>query len=558
MTDKPHLAGLLITEAWRRTRRRLRIGPMHRWRFGGGAPERLLVTPPELRRGDPIIASDIYAGSFYLAGQLVEAKGRSPFQVTPPSRAWRGELHAFEWLRHLSEAGDALAAANARSLVSDWLRQTGSAIRPDTHDADVTARRVIAWLTHSNLVLGDADFAFYRQFMKSLSQQLRYLRSTAPEAPDGLPRLRTRIALAFGSLCMPTGAAHMRMAARHLSDELDRQVFADGVHISRNPAAGLDILAELLPLRETFATQGQPVPKGLFGAIDRMLPALRFFRHADGALALFNGAGVSEAHLMTALLRHDETLGEPMSHARQSGYQRLSAAGTILIADTGTPPPAPVSGEAHAGTLAFEFSGGGHRFVVNCGAPARRDADWRRLARTTAAHSTLTLADHSSSRFSSPGPVERFLGSPLVAGPTRVPGSREDLDSGQRLTAAHDGYRARFGLVHERSLFLSRDGARIEGTDRLTPSGGRPARPASLPAAVRFHLHPAVTALRTAAGVALTVRNAGWHFSADAATELEDSIFFADNAGARRTLQIVVSFDPKERSEVSWRFERQR
>jgi len=349
----------------------------------------------------------------------------------------------------------------------------------------------------------------------------------------------------------------MRTAARNLSDELDRQIFADGGHISRNPAANIEVLAELLPLRQTFAEQNQPVPKGLIRAIDRMLPALRFFRHADGALALFNGAGVSEGQLMAALLRHDETLGDPISHARQSGYQRLSAAGTILIADTGLPPASALSGEAHAGTLAFEFSSGSSRLIVNCGAPARQDADWRRLARTTAAHSTLTVADHSSARFSQPGLVERFLGAPLIAGPTRVPTTREDSDAGQRFTAAHDGYRQRYGLVHERSLFLSRDGTVIEGTDRLFAAGPRNGKPpAAMPAAIRFHLHPAVSAERTADGVILSVRKEVWQFHADAAVELEDSIFFADNSGARRTLQIVVGFDPRQRSEVSWRFDK--
>ena len=543
----------MITEAWRRVRRRLRIGPLHRWRFSGSAPDRLLVTPPELRRGDPIIAADIYSGKFYLAGELVETN--SPFQVASPSRAWSAELHSFAWLRHLSEAGDALAASNARALIGDWQRQTGRSITPRTHDVDVTARRVIAWLTHSNLILADADFAFYRRFLRSLSHESRYLRSIAAEAPDGMPRLRARIALAFLSLCMPTGGGHMRVAARNLSDELDRQVFADGGHLSRNPAANIEILAELLPLRQTFAEQNQPVPKGLIRAIDRMLPALRFFRHADGALALFNGAGVSEGQLVTALLRHDETLGDPISHARQSGYQRLSAAGTILIADTGLPPASALSGEAHAGTLAFEFSSGSSRLIVNCGAPARQDADWRRLARTTAAHSTLTVADHSSARFSQPGLVERFLGAPLIAGPTRVPTTREDSDAGQRFTAAHDGYRQRYGLVHERSLFLSRDGTAIEGTDRLFAAGPRNGKPpAAMPAAIRFHLHPAVSAERTADGVILSVRKEVWQFHADAAVELEDSIFFADNSGARRTLQIVVGFDPRQRSEVSWRF----
>ena len=59
LADRPRLAALMISEAWRRVRRRLRIGPLHRWRFAGSAPDRLLVTPPELRRGDPIIAADI-------------------------------------------------------------------------------------------------------------------------------------------------------------------------------------------------------------------------------------------------------------------------------------------------------------------------------------------------------------------------------------------------------------------------------------------------------------------------------------------------------------------
>jgi uncharacterized heparinase superfamily protein len=559
LAEEPQLAALMLKEAWRRARRRLRIGPLYRWRFAGGAPDRLLVTPTELRRGDPLIAADLYAGKFYFSGRLVDTAGQSPFQAVPPTPGWNAELQSFEWLRHLSAAGDALAAANARALVADWQRQAGSAIAGRSHEVDVAARRAIAWLTNANLILADADLAFYRRFLRSLAREMRFLRSVAPEAPDGLPRLRARIALAYLSLCLPTGVAHMRSAARHLSDELDRQILADGVHLSRNPAMGLVILADLLPLRQTFAEQNQPVPKGLIGAIDRMLPALRFFRHGDGALALFNGAGVSEAHLMTALLRHDETLGDPISHARPSGYQRLAAGGTVVIADTGMPPPIALSGEAHAGTLAFEFSSGAHRFVVNCGAPARQDADWRRLARTTAAHSTLTVADHSSARFSSPGLVERFLGAPLIGGPRRVPVSRDDSDAGQRFTAAHDGYAARFGLAHERTLFLARGGGLIEGADRLFPAGKRPVRlPDRTPAALRFHLHPGVAALRTGEGVTLAAGREEWHFSASAPVEIEDSIFFADNSGARRTLQIVVPFDPRDHDAITWRFVKRR
>jgi uncharacterized heparinase superfamily protein len=558
LADTPRLAGLVLSEAVRRARRRLAVGPLHVWRFSGGAPERLLVTPPDLRKGDAHVAADIYAGRFYLGGEMLETQGRSPFVLKGPSRAWEAELHSFAWLRHLADADDPLARSNARALVSDWIRCAGSSVKSRTHGAEVTARRVIAWLSHAGTILGEADYPFYRRFMRSLAHQLRYLRSVASEAPDGPPRLRARIALAYGSLCMPTPVKHMKNAARNLSDELDRQVFADGTVITRNPAAILDLLAELLPLRQTFVEQSQPVPRGLFTAIDRMLPALRFFRHADGALALFNGAGITESHLLATLLRHDETLGEPISQARQGGYQRLAAGGTVVLADTGLPPASTLSGDAHAGTLSFELSSAAGRIVVNCGAPTRRDIEWRRLARTTAAHSTLTVADQSSSRVTQPGLAERFIGSTLVAGPTRVALDREDNDDGQRFTAAHDGYLKRFGLLHERQVFLSRDGRLVEGTDRLTASGHRgPARHPE-PAAIRFHLHPAVVAHTLGDAVELSIRREIWRFEADADLVLEDSIFFADSSGARRTLQIVIPFDPRHRDEVLWRIERLR
>jgi len=561
LVDKPLLAALMVQEIWRRVRRRLRTGPLHRWRFAGAVPTQLVVVPPSLRHGDPVIAEAIYGGRFHFAGQLVEPGEGSIFQATAPSAAFCAELHGFSWLRHHSAAGDALAAQNARALVGDWMRLSGARLSGPAFEPEVTARRVIAWMSHADILLGDADYRFYRRFMKSLSSQARFLRSIALEAQDGTPRLMVRIALAFASLSLPTANGRIRAAAPHLADELDRQIFPDGGHISRDPSAIVAILAELLPLRETYLSQGQPIPKGIYSAIDRMLPALRFFRHGDGSMALFNGAGVSDMQLMAALLRFDETLGEPLSHARQSGYHRLAAEGTVVIADTGRPPPALVSHNAHAGTLAFELSSGSSRIVVNCGRPLADKPEWRRLSRASAAHSTVIVEDRSSSRFAASKNLDRFLGNPLVPGPTRIDLSEPGGDaagSGLGFSAAHDGYERDFGLLHTRTLVLSADGQTVEGRDRLTRtrrvrSHGQPLR-----AAARFHLHPGVSVEVLGQEARLTLRGQVWRFCADAPLAVEDSILFADSAGARRTLQIVVAFEPAETEEISWRFMRER
>jgi uncharacterized heparinase superfamily protein len=564
LAENPRLLALALGEASRRLRRSVRPAPVAfaGWRLRASAPDAILAPPEVSREGDPAAAEAIYGGRFRFDGRTLETGGLSPFRVAAPSPRFAAALNGFGWLRDLEAAGDALAGANARALVDDWIAAAGrSAARQVARNPDVAARRAIEWIAASRFLLADASPGFRRRFGRSLGQQLRALRQAAPDAPDGLPRLLARIALAVGALSLGMGGAAVRLAARNLADELDRQVFADGVHLSRDPAAIAELLADLLPLMRFLDAENHAAPKSLVTAVDRMLPMLRFFRHGDGALALFNGAGATDAQLVTRLMRHDETLGEPISFARQGGYGRLSAGGTVVLADIGAPPPVEVAGGAHAGTLAFEFSGRGQRFVVNCGAPA--DASLRQMARATAAHSTLTLADSSSARFETAGAVRRLLGNPLVAGPTEVPATLEGEADGTRIVASHDGYAARYGIRHERTLFLARDGAAIEGVDRLSGapkgfgrSGGGGARPT---AAIRFHLHPDVAAERDGEDIRLAAPNGEcWLFRANRPATIEDSLFFADPAGPRRSRQLVVEFDLRHARAVAWTFARRR
>ena len=89
----------------------------------------------------------------------------------------------------------------------------------------------------------------------------------------------------------PARRATSRAATKRLSDELERQILPDGGHISRNPGALIELLLDLLPLRQAFTARNVAPPPALLNAIDRMMPMLRFFRHGDGNFALFNGMG---------------------------------------------------------------------------------------------------------------------------------------------------------------------------------------------------------------------------------------------------------------------------
>jgi uncharacterized heparinase superfamily protein len=529
-------------------------------RLWPGRTDRLMIAPHDLRTADATRATEIYAGRFVFAGKIVTCHSRSIFDLEPPSEDWEAALLGFGWLRHLRAADTAITRANARALIDDWLSNPGRK-RPVGRRADVTARRVISLLSQAPLVLSEADSKLYRRYLRGLARDIRHLRFALLDIPDGVPRLQVLTALCYASLCLANQANQVRNAARKLSEELHRQILPDGGHISRNPNALIELLADLLPLRQTFSARNIPPPPALLNAIDRMMPMLRFFRHGDGNFALFNGMSGTPNDLLATLLAYDDTHGSPMVSMPHSGYQRIDAGAMTVIIDTGAPPAASVSQETHAGCLAFELSSGQCRIVVNCGVPATGRESWRAFARGTPAHSTATYRDTSSCQFVERSAMKRLLrGAPIVSGPSEVDCERESVGDGTLLTASHDGYLSRFGVIHRRVLMAAKHGQRLEGEDTLAPPQGGRFRGGDSDFALRFHLHPSVKASRLSdgRGVMLVLPNREvWTFETpDDKVELEDSVFLAGNDGPRRTAQIVIRQTARQVATIRWTFTR--
>src|SRR4029077_7062346 len=97
--------------------------------------------------------------------------------------------------------------------------------------------------------------------------QVRYLRHTAKETPDGVPRLQAQIALTYAALCMAGQRRPVRSTGNDLVGEVERQILPDGGHVSRNPGALIELMLDLLPLRQAFAARNIPPPAVLNNAV---------------------------------------------------------------------------------------------------------------------------------------------------------------------------------------------------------------------------------------------------------------------------------------------------
>ena len=451
------------------------------------------------------------------------------------SPAWRAALHGFAWLRDLRALGTDTARMHARDLARAWLETTP--LDPVAAAPEVVGARLSAWLGHWDFVAATAEDGFRRALMARLAADARNLVATLPAEA----RHRGALVALKGALAAAVALEEepwLTRCLKLLPAEIDRQILPDGAQVERSPGILLLALQDLIEIRNLLHGAGIEAPAHLAHALDRAAPALRLFRHGDGGLAAFNGTREESASLLDLVLTQAQARGRAPLILGDAGFQRLQAGRTLVIADCGAPPPKggatppgalPRGADRHhhAGTLSFEMSVGRDRLIVNCGAAPAAEGPWRDALRSTAAHSTLTLADTNSSELTEDGLGRR---------PERVEAERHEASGAQWLEAAHDGWRRGFDATHRRRLYLAESGDDLRGED-MVEAENPPAF------AVRFHLHPAVTATLHEDGASALLRlpsGTAWRLRARGGrVTVEDSVqVFGE---PRSTTQVVVS-----------------
>lgn len=526
--------------------------PIHALRLRGRYPVKLLAVPDDPIPGVAARGRALMTGTIGYRGERMAVDQLDPARMGRPLAHY---YQSFAWLRDLAAAAPRdRAAPVAELLMARWLDAHAEVVNEEAWRADLWGLRILYWAAHAPLILSSTDLVYRSSVLNALGRGARHLDRGADKVPAGAPRVAAWCGVVAAGLLLPGGDGRRGFGEAGLAKALAVSQFDDGGGVARSPSLLLDTIATLAMLRAAYAARRVEMPEAVQGIMTRMVAAVLGASHGDHALASWQGGGPVPAERVSAVIAASGVRTRPLRQSRDWGYQRLAAGGTVLIVDAAPPPVARVVDGGCASTLAFEFSDGAQRLVVNCGganaASALLPASVAEGLRTTAAHSTLTLADHNSTAIHPDGTLGRGVG--------EVELSRQESEAGSRIEASHDGYARRWGFIHRRQLMLTGDGRELRGDDALLPHGRR-RRDAAF--AIRFHLGLGVEAVPTADGQTALLRlpdGSGWQFRVrGGALAIDDSLWIDGHGEPLATQQLVVNGEAAAGgASVSWAFKR--
>lgn len=523
--------------------------------FRRPSPLRILATVDSPVTGDRAAGTALRAGHFLVNGAKLPIAQLDFENGARLSRGVERVLHSFSWLRDLAASApreDCIGVAER--ITGAWLDANPSPAKGAAWEVEHVGLRLMAWLVHAPLVLSGQDEKLKPRLLKAIGETAGWLDRRAVRDGAGLGQVAGLAAVTAAGLLLPEGRPRRLFGEGALIKALGDLVGEDGGVLSRCPDAQMQSIALITDLIACYEAAGEEVPQALVVMRELLVPPLLSLRHGDGGLGNWQGQGAIGADRVAALLAATGIRTRPLKDVHHWGFHRLRGGDTVVQFDAAPPPRARQARTGCASTLAFEMSDGPARLIVNCGGAAlaggQVPARIGQALRATAAHSTLVLDDANSTAVLLHGKLGK--GAETVEVDSRII-KRSTGSAGRdamRVEASHDGYGARFGLIHKRVLTLRGDGSELAGEDILLPVS-RKGKRGKIGFAIRFHLGRGVEAHISEDGRGASLLTADgrlWQFrlrgdaagAKDVKLGCEDSLWVDGEGRMHPTEQLVI------------------
>ncbi len=431
------------------------------------------------------------------------------------------------------------------SIISKWI-ENNQRYNSDLWEIDILSRRIISWISNSQLTYDEGDKIYKEKFNKIVFKQVNHLINEIKKSDNYHDKLLGCAAIIL------TGISYNEDRYLEFGLELLKKVIkysfdSEFFPKSRNIRQLIFYLKYFILIRELLKESSNEIPEYLDEIIFHLGKGYDFLWSSIKHSLLFNG------NLESNLDDFDKYLDLQKYYFKNKkndlgGYSILTNKNVILGMDIGPPPENKFSENYQSGPLSFELIFKGKKLICNSGYFQDTKKKLNLISRSTAAHSTLVLNNKSVANFK-----KDFKGKIFNKFNFKTLNKNVVFEKNYWLIkSSHDGYSRNYGTIHERILEFFPEKNKFVGTDKLIKN--KNFIPTSFE--IRFHLMPStkVTKTQNKNIILIELENSAWRFySENASIDVETGLYFGNKNNYLENQNIFIfGSTEKNEQEIKW------
>jgi len=440
-------------------------------------------------------------------------------------------LNSFFWLFSLDLKS---SKKDTQNVLLQWMEKNYR-YNAKAWEVDIVAHRIIAWISNSKLTYEDGNNDYKKKFNGIVKKQINHLISEIERSEWVDDKMIGCAAIILVGLAYKDKNDYLNIGLNLVRKLVKFSFDSDGFPKSRNIRQLNFYLKYFILIREWHKESQSEIPDYINENIYYLGQAYAFTWQNNKVNLLFNGNHEVNnidfdyylKRLGYSFKNHNNELG---------GYVILNGKRTSLVMDVGSSPDKKFSSNYQAGALSFEIISGGKKLICNSGYFQNYNHKLNKISKSSAIHSTLTLDDRSSCKFS-----KNVDQSSKISQGLRIIKKNIIFEKNYwKVAATHDGYLRQYGILHNREIEFYPEHIKFIGYDKIIFKDNIKNKKFE----IRFHLEPNIKIMKTQdnKSILIDLDGEGWKFNSDNNTiNIDNGLYFGKKNSFVDNQNIVIS-----------------
>ena len=437
-------------------------------------------------------------------------------------------LHSFFWLFSLDLKS---SKKTTRSVILNWIEENQNYNKKNWR-IDILSKRIIAWISNSKLTYEDSDEMYRNKFNIIIQKQVNHLINEIKISKLVADKMIGCASIILVGLSFKEKEKYLDFGLSLLKKIINFSFDSNSFPKSRNIRQLNFYLKYFVLIREWLKESQNDIPEYLDEIIYYLGKSYAILSQGVEKNFLFNGNQQTNNSDFDNYL-NDRGYKFKNNSLEIGGYAVLKNKKISLVMDIGSSPEKKFSRDYQCGALSFEIISKNKKLICNSGYFQKIKHKLNSVSRSTANHSTLTIDNHSSCKINS--------NNSEVDNGLKILKKNITLEKNYwNISASHDGYSKRYGIIHERQIEFFPENNKFIGQDKLI----KKKKFKNSNFEIRFHLEPNIKIMKTQDGksILIDIENEGWKFTSQGNTiDVETGLYFGNKNSYTENQNLFIS-----------------